>query len=162
MYKKAIEKSCTKCKKVYPATTGNFSRDSRASDNFQSQCRTCCNKASNDHYKRNRTERRKQRAEYKATKRGYLKAIYHNITWRCSGKCKLKRFRCYNEQQTVNRFNSSDDFVNYVLNVLKVDPRGKDCHRIDPDGHYEPGNIEFLAPLEHRRVHARMRKVAIS
>lgn len=36
------------------------------------------------------------------------------------------------------------------------DPRGKQCHRPDNDGDYEPGNIEFLDPDEHRRVHEEM------
>lgn len=39
--------------------------------------------------------------------------------------------------------------MNYVVDILKVDPRGFDIDRIDNNGHYEKGNIRFVTHKEN-------------
>jgi len=51
---------------------------------------------------------------------------------------------------------SADDFRDYVINELKVDPRGLQIHRIDNDGHYERGNIVFVTREEHKEIHMKL------
>ncbi len=74
-----------------------------------------------------------------------------------SGKSEYLRDKCYATKGTKNLFESSDAFINYVVDVMQIDPRGLEIHRIDNGGHYEPGNIEFLTKLEHVNVHVEMR-----
>ncbi len=85
--------------------------------------------------------------KYRSTVRGWLVRRYHAMGQRC------QKQKSYIDKGIKNNFESSDALVDYVVNELKVDPRGLECHRIDDDGHYEPGNIEFLTDAEHKNVH---------
>ena len=92
------------------------------------------------------------REKYNATIRGVLQKRYHNIMRRCNDP-RCKSYNRYGGRGIECRFNSFEAFVDYVDFTLMVDPRGLHIHRMDNDGHYERGNIEFLTPKEHRIRH---------
>lgn len=78
-----------------------------------------------------------------------LRNTYARIIERCN-KTSHPKYRYYGGRGIECRF-TSDEFVDYVVNVLKVDPRGLECDRIDNDGHYEKGNIQFITHKENLR-----------
>lgn len=104
------------------------------------------------YYKGHKEKKRVYDREYRKTPVGYLQRTLSNIKQRCYDPDTLG-YRHYGGKGIKNKFKSSDEFVDYVLNVLKVNPVGLEIHRIDNDGHYERGNIEFLTSKEHRAKH---------
>jgi hypothetical protein len=101
------------------------------------------------HKKYDRTEKgriaqKHCRENYRATISGHLCNVFHHIKERCSNP-KHSKFCYYGGRGIQCKFESSEEFVNYVILDLKIDPRGLDCDRIDNDGHYEKGNIQFIS-----------------
>ncbi|KKN60018.1 hypothetical protein LCGC14_0536050 [marine sediment metagenome] len=101
--------------------------------------------------------------EYRATFKGHLCRIFHNLNTRCNnpkGRC----YKNYGGRGIENRFESVDEFGNHVIDDLGITSmeqiKGLQIHRKDNDGHYEVGNIEFLTPVEHAAIHVRLRKTA--
>jgi len=126
-------KTCTKCGKEYPATLEYFYADKRYKDGLIWWCREC---------------RRRASKKYRNTIIGYLRNVFNNIEKRCNDPGR-KDYKNYGGRGIQNKFKSSDEFVNYVINELQIDPRGLDVDRIDNDGHYEPGNIRFITRSEN-------------
>lgn len=157
-------KRCTKCGTEYHASLLNFAPRKDAKDGLRSECRACRRKWSRASCKKYyRTEKGKEYHEkyyekYRGTKEGWLQAVYHGIGQRCSDASKNPRYKSYHVKGIRNRFPAADVFIDYVINIMQVDPRGKQIHRIDDSGHYEPGNIEFLTRDEHVKIHVEMRK----
>ncbi len=151
-------KRCTKCEAEYEATLENFRCDESRKDKLYPQCKMC-EKEYRDSHKTERSvfskkynsdhkiERSALNKRYFATVDGYLRQAYHGMTRRCSEQ------QSYIEKEIKNKFNSPEHLISYVVEVLKVDPRGLDCHRIDNNGHYEKGNIEFLTRDGHLEAH---------
>ena len=138
-----LAKKCTGCGGLFPATEEYYGKCSRSVDKLRSECRQC---------------KRDADAEYRNSIPGYLKRTYSNIARRCSGQSNDPRHAYCTKQGISILFNSANEFADYVMNVMGVDPRGKACHRTDSDGHYQPGNIEFLTPEEHRERHLNEKK----
>ena len=154
-------KTCNKCQSEYEATTENFPVCKRNSSGLASWCRGCfraynvCHKGEKKVYNaayrdENHEEVNAKHREYFVTSNGFLRNLYHRMIYRCKLQQGYSNVEC--------KFESSDEFVNYVLNDLQVDPRGKHCHRIENDGHYEKGNIKFLTKDEHVEAHRCLRK----
>ncbi len=152
-----IMKACSKCKIEYKATAENFGPHKGHKDGLQSRCRVC-DRAYQRGYRQTiggRAYRRayqgvyqeEYRPRYFATVSGHLRRVYYNMTTRCTS------LESYVNKGIRNLFKSPDDLIDYVVNVLKVDPRGLDCHRPDNDGHYERGNITFIGHGGHTKLH---------
>lgn len=158
-----VDKTCTGCGTECPATLEFFVPDKRATDGLQSRCRQCTRRTERAY---RQTEQGKaywkahyQTDGYKARKRvnderyhrtinGYLHGIFAGMKQRCTSP-KSNRYHRYGGRGIKVKFESSDQFVQYVTNTLKVDPRGLQVDRINNDGHYEPGNIRFVTCREN-------------
>ena len=137
-------KTCTKCGLEKPLSA--FSKDCRAKDGKCSKCKVC-----DAEYVRSpagKESSRKSNKRNRSTIRGHLQRIFASMKQRCTD------FKRYNYPRYGGRgikicFKSSDEFVDYVINVLQIDPRGLQIDRIDNDSNYEPGNIRFVTCKEN-------------
>ncbi len=169
-------KYCTGCEK--DLILGEFSKDQSKKDGLHSRCEGCKVRYQKEYYKDNRGERiqrnkayqkteKGRRATYRANRKykttfgGRLQSVFSGMNHRCNNP-NDKRYRRYGGRGIKNKF-TLDDFRDYVVNVLGITTIGqiesKHVHRIDNDGHYEPGNIEFLTLEEHREIHVKLRGV---
>jgi len=126
-------KICAKCNKRKFAS--EFQRDKRYKDGFFCYCRRC----QSDYHQK-----------YKNTIKGWLNACFRGIKIRCNNPKHLN-YKYYGGRGIKCLFKSVDEFVDYVINELKVDPRGLDIDRIDNDGNYEPGNIRFITHAKNMK-----------
>lgn len=141
-------KICTKCHKEYPATAEYFYRDNHLKNGLCSQCKFCKQKYIHQYRLRHQQELQKYNHKYYRTINGYLRTVYKNINHRCNNS-KNKRYKDYGGRGIKNKFASSQEFVDYVMFELKIDPRGLQIDRINNDGHYELGNIQFVTAKEN-------------
>lgn len=86
--------------------------------------------------------------QYRKTINGYLRHIFASMKHRCYNP-KCKSYKNYGGRGIKCLFKSSNEFVDYIINELQVDPRGLTIDRINNDGHYEPGNIRFVSYSEN-------------
>lgn len=85
--------------------------------------------------------------EYRRTIAGSLRNTFAHMNARCNNPEHIA-YHHYGGRGIELNF-SSDEFVNYVMDVLCVDPRGFEVDRIDNNGNYEPGNIRFVTHAEN-------------
>ena len=146
----AVTKICGKCDREHPATLEYFCGDKRNKSGLGNWCRQCC-RATMKKYRQTpagRLANRKGRRKYYNTITGYLRNVYHNMKRRCNDSRRCN-YANYGGRGIKNKFKSLDDFRNYVIDKLQVDPRGLQIDRIDNDGHYEKGNIRFVTQIEN-------------
>jgi len=137
-----MTKICTKCKKEYPATLDFFGLEKRVASGLLAQCRGCYRKYYWDNKQACLKRVKKNYQKQHKTIMGYLQHLFQVIKNRCTNINHVYYY-CYGGRGIKLKF-TSDEFVDYVMNVLKVDPRGLQIDRIDNNGNYEPGNIRFV------------------
>ena len=91
---------------------------------------------------------RQYQKKYRATISGYLRGIFYGMKERCISS-KHPSYKNYGGRGIRVCFKSSDEFVEYVMQVLCVDPRGLQIDRVDNNGDYEKGNIRFVTRSEN-------------
>lgn len=133
-------KICSKCKKEKLATLKYFYPKKHSKDKLRYDCKECFKEGRRNFYGKNRK-----------TIIGCLQYCYMRINQRCN-YVKRQHYKYYGGRGIKLRFTISE-FINYVKNTLHIDPRGLQIHRINNNGHYEKGNIEFLTPKEHSLRH---------
>lgn len=113
-------------------------------------------KASSDRYRfsdKGRATAIRNHKKYYSTVNGRLRQCFSGIKQRCNNPKHLS-YKNYGGRGIKCFFKSPKEFIDYVTNELQVDPRGLTIDRIDNDGHYERGNIQFVTNAvnqSHRR-----------
>lgn len=74
--------------------------------------------------------------------------IYHQAKRRCTNPS-YPRYDRYGGRGIEFRFGSYEEFIA----ELGPRPEGMTLDRINPDGHYEPGNVRWASWSEQRRNH---------
>ena len=141
-------KICSKCHRSLLADLEHFFKQSAAKSGLCPWCKKCMIM-----YGQSKGIKKKisqAHKKYYATIRGYLKQTYDNIRKRCDN-CADKSYKNYGGRGIRCLFQSFDEFYEYVINVLRVDPRKLTVDRIDNDGNYEPGNIQFVTHRENQQ-----------
>lgn len=139
-------KICNSCKKELPATPKYFHKAKATKDGLQHTCKKC-------QYLRTAAYRltekgRKQQYGYSKTINGFLRRLFKNMKQRCYNP-HAAGYEHYGGRGIEVCFKSSNEFVNYVINELQIDPRGLTIDRIDNDKNYERGNIRFITMSEN-------------
>ena len=124
-----------------------FDSEKRVKCGLYARCKECVTDSRREYQKqynlKTKKKQNKQRRLRRKTILGCLRARFNDIQKRCTNS-KCRAYKDYGGRGIKNKFNSSDEFVNYVVNVLKVDPRDLEIDRINNDGNYEPGNIRLV------------------
>jgi hypothetical protein len=130
-------KICTKCKIQKPFA--NFSKDARTKDGLQGWCRRC---------------KSKQAKLYSKTFIGHLRQHFAAIKQRCINP-NHPAYKHYGGREIECRFKNANSFITYVRGVLGFNTLEKlkelTIDRIDNNGHYEPGNIQFITQAENMK-----------
>lgn len=147
-------KACYKCKQEKPNTTKYFYHNKMTKDGLQNRCKQCRKpvvKRYNQSHKIERNQHRRQwREKYHKTIEGFLSRLWHRIGDRCNNPRNIG-YQNYGGRGIRVKFASLNDFRDYIINELKVDPRGLTIDRINNDGNYERGNIRFVSKAENNR-----------
>ena len=139
-------KRCSKCK--IEKGVSEFYKDPGHKDGLQSHCRGCISVFKAKQYLESKAGIRQKQAEYYTTLKGYLRHIFKGMKWRCTNP-KAPNYKWYGQRGIRVCFESFNDFYDYVVNGLKVDPRGLQIDRIDNEGNYEKGNIRWVTAKEN-------------
>lgn len=122
----------------------------RAAERYRQNHKEKCLQSNIKYHQKHRVEHLQHNKQYYKTLTGYLRCLWHRILNRCNNP-KNKDYHRYGGRNIRVKFESFEDFYNYVVNVLKAEPRGLTIDRIDNDGNYEKGNIRFVSRTENNR-----------
>lgn len=137
-------KICIKCGKR--KLLSGFYKNKSRKDGFRSGCKKCWKKYRQS--EKGKQIQNKADKKYRQTLKGYLYGRFYAMKYRCNNpKCEC--YKNYGGRGIKVKFKNTNEFVDYVINELKTDPRGLTIDRIDNDGHYEKGNIRFVTHKEN-------------
>lgn len=139
-----IRKTCPNCKRNLPLN--NFGLCKR--DGFQSYCKECKTTKAKEYYKRDSKKVLQRSDKYRQTIRGVLVSRYADIKRRCTNS-KHKAYKDYGGRGIKCLFESSDEFANYIMGKLQINPHGFDIDRINNNGNYKSGNIRLITHKEN-------------
>ena len=141
-----MKRTCTKCKKTKPLS--EFYKSRLGKSGFRADCKTCHKKRCLKYRKLHKTKAAEYNRKYKRTLAGNLRIRFTQMRHRCNNS-RNSEYKNYGGRGIRCLFKNADEFVDYVINKLQVDPFGLTIDRIDNDGNYEPGNIRFVTHKEN-------------
>ena len=94
------------------------------------------------YYKINKIKIIKRGQKYRKTFMGYLRSRFQTMKQRCND-VNFPHYKNYGGRGIKCRFKNADEFIDYIINELRINPKGLQIDRINNDGHYEKGNIRF-------------------
>lgn len=145
-----MRKQCSKCGIKKPATLRYFGLHKHGKNGWQARCRKCGNEYMKKYSRIYKAKRLKYRKNYCRTLVGNLRRRFNQIKQRCDN-LKNPSYKYYGGRGIKCLFKNADEFVDYVINKLKIDPRGLTIDRINNDGNYEKGNIRFITQAENNK-----------
>jgi len=135
-------KQCHKCKKW--KSESEFYKSSTGKNGLMERCKECHKTYSRRYFQVHRFDRYQYTKKYRQTIKGYLRERFYAMKQRCNNP-NCKSYKYYGGRGIKVKFMSVNEFINYVINGLQIDPRGLDIDRIDNNGHYEKENIRFVS-----------------
>lgn len=152
--KKCAKKDAIKYQKKYRQTiNGKNMKKKRDKKYSQTVKGKATHKRGNKKYRqtlKGKIAAKRGKDKYKATVNGHLHCIFQGMVRRCTDP-KHKGYKTYGERGIRVCFKSAKEFIDYVVNELQVDFWGLTIDRIDNDGNYERGNIQFITREENNR-----------
>ncbi|KKN26354.1 hypothetical protein LCGC14_0875390, partial [marine sediment metagenome] len=130
-------KKCTKCRSK--KSLSEFYKDKYTKDGFHPHCKKCKNNYHQKYYRVHKIEitkyykkyakanqskqaKSKTNKKYRQTIAGHLCHCFHSMKHRCNNS-KSWQYKNYGGRGIQVKFKSSAEFVNYIINELKIDPR---------------------------------------
>lgn len=95
-----------------------------------------------------KVEKARNSKKYRSTIKGRLNECFHRMKERCTDP-RHPRYKDYGGREIRCCFNSAKEFTDYIINKLQVNPCGLQIDRIDNNGDYKPGNIQFVTAKEN-------------
>ena len=105
------------------------------SSKFKGGRKATCTRYREKNRKKHLTYNLKYNYCYRKTIWGHLILIFHKIKERCENP-RHRSYKWYGGRGIKCLFESSDEFADYIINELQIDPRKLEIHRIDNDGNY--------------------------
>ena len=139
-------KICFKCE--IEKDRSDFSKNRSKKDGLQSRCKVC--DAEGQRSPAGKVVCSRANKKRRSTIRGHLQDVFSSIKSHCTNP-KVHNYNRYGGRGIKVCFVSSNEFIDYVINVLQVDPRRLQIDRINNDGNYEQGNIRFVTRSENCR-----------
>ena len=121
-----------------------FYKDKSTKSGFTCYCKEC----QKNYHHAHKTKANRNGKNYRKTIIGCLHNRFGAMKRRCNNS-KHPQYKNYGGRGIKCLFKNVDEFINYVIDELRVDPHGLDIDRIDNDGHYEPGNIRLVSHAEN-------------
>lgn len=139
-------KVCTKCFKDKPLS--EFYKVSGGKYNVCSRCKECMKSYARKYKQEHPIKINGYRRKYRKTLKGCLRERFSQMEKRCNNS-NHPAYKNYGGRGIKCLFKNANEFINYVINRLKIDPRELQIDRINNDGNYEPGNIRFVTRVEN-------------
>ncbi|KKN71249.1 hypothetical protein LCGC14_0422920 [marine sediment metagenome] len=143
-----MKRTCTKCKKT--KSLSEFYKDNHLKSKLSSCCKVCLKEKSRKYKQTHKIEHAKYMKKYRKTFMGYLRQRFHEMKKRCTNP-NYKQYKNYGGRGIKCLFKNANEFIDYIINELQVNPHGLQIDRINNDGNYEPGNIRFVTHDENCR-----------
>ena len=137
-------KVCPKCRE--DKSVSGFSKNKSKLSCYSCWCKKCVREYQQKNAKKENASYRK----YYETVNGYLRFIWSGMKQRCSNP-KNKDYRYYGARGIKIEFEKFNDFYDYIVNTLSIDPHGLTIDRINNNGNYARGNIRFVSQAENNR-----------